>query len=445
MKKTKKRYPNIIIYLCFIAWFFIIPLIIAIILCINNYLYDKEQKQLCLDTESKLKGYDSEYQRIINETNLKVKEKINFAQKECDKIIKSQKEELDLLNKAILKADSEYTYIITRFDIDEHITSEEYKNQYALLVLDEKSLNSEGRAYEILDNSQNKKMQNNDIKQLLRCFNSESASIISAVTVKNVETMRNKLMKSFDTINSIFKTDGIALTKDLLELKLKMLNVKYAQEYQQEQERLQQKAIREQMIEEEKLRKEIEREKIKIEKEENHFKNEIEKLMVRIQAASDIEKQLYVDKIRELEEKLKSVEESKKNVLEREQNTRAGYVYVISNIGSFGENVYKIGMTRRLDPIDRINELSSASVPFEFDVHAMIFSDDAPALETTLHNTFKDKRVNMVNPRKEFFRVSLDEIVDVVKQNFNATVEFTMVAKAEQFRETQRLLSNYTS
>ena len=149
--------------------------------------------------------------------------------------------------------------------------------------------------------------------------------------------------------------------------------------------------------------------------------------------------QKYIDKIKELEDKLKLVEKDKANVLEREQNTRAGYVYIISNIGSFGENVYKIGMTRRLEPLDRVKELGDASVPFEFDVHAMIFSEDAPTLETTLHNTFKANQVNKVNPRKEFFRVSLPEIEKVVKENHNATVTFTQVAKAEQYRESLRL------
>ncbi len=163
------------------------------------------------------------------------------------------------------------------------------------------------------------------------------------------------------------------------------------------------------MIEEEKVRREIEREKAKLDKEESQFKNEISKLMKYLQKASDIEKQLYVDKIKELEEKVKDLESQRENVLQREQNTRAGFVYIISNIGSFGENVYKIGMTRRLEPMDRVKELGSASVPFEFDVHAMIFSEDAPALENILHKTFEKYAVNKVNPRKEFYRIDLQK------------------------------------
>ena len=118
----------------------------------------------------------------------------------------------------------------------------------------------------------------------------------------------------------------------------------------------------------------------------------------------------------------------------RQANMRAGYVYIVSNIGSFGENVYKIGMTRRLDPQERIDELGGASVPFKFDVHAMIFSDDAPALEAALHRAFEDKKVNIVNQRREFFNVTLDEIKDVVKKNFDKTVEFIDIPDAEQYR-----------
>ena len=208
----------------------------------------------------------------------------------------------------------------------------------------------------------------------------------------------------------------------------------------EDEEREQRKAIREQMVEEEKVRREIEREKAKIEKEETQFNNEVKKLMSYMQKSQDsAERQLYIDKINELQERIKQLEVDKKNVFDREQNTRAGFVYIISNIGSFGDQAYKIGMTRRLEPMDRISELSSASVPFPFDVHAMIFSDDAPGLETVLHQYFDSKRINKVNPRKEFFRVDLEEIKKVVLKNHNATVRFIDIPDAIEYRETIRL------
>ena len=135
------------------------------------------------------------------------------------------------------------------------------------------------------------------------------------------------------------------------------------------------------------------------------------------------------------------LDKAKQEVDYREANQKAGYVYIISNIGAFGENVYKIGMTRRLEPMDRIDELGDASVPFDFDVHALIFSDDAPALEAALHKAFDTRKVNMINQRREFFRVSLDEIEAVVKKNYDKTVEFIRIPPAEQFRMTQKIIA----
>lgn len=142
---------------------------------------------------------------------------------------------------------------------------------------------------------------------------------------------------------------------------------------------------------------------------------------------------------REAQKSQREIEEELKQIDYRETNQRAGYVYIISNIGSFGENIYKIGMTRRLDTMDRVDELGDASVPFRFDVHAMIFSDDAPALEAALHRAFDDRKVNMVNTRREFFHVTLEEIEEVVRKNYDKTVEFTKLPNAEQYRESQMI------
>lgn len=166
------------------------------------------------------------------------------------------------------------------------------------------------------------------------------------------------------------------------------------------------------------------------------FLQALEKIKAQLVDASDSEKQDYLNKLVELESKLAELEKEKDSVQTYEQNTRAGYVYIISNIGSFGEDVYKIGMTRRLEPFDRVKELGDASVPFNFDVHAMIFTEDAPKLESALHATFTNRRVNMVNERKEFFNVSLKEIEKIVRTNHDKVVEFTRLAEAQEYRET---------
>ena len=175
----------------------------------------------------------------------------------------------------------------------------------------------------------------------------------------------------------------------------------------------------------------------KIEKEQTHYQTAYEKLLKQLEATPD-----NVDLIKkkaELENQLQDIEKAIQDIDYREANHKAGYVYIISNIGAFGDNVYKIGMTRRLDPQDRVDELGDASVPFNFDVHAMIFSDDAPALEAALHKAFEDKKLNMVNTRREFFNVTLDEIKEVVKKNFDKTVEFIDVPDAEQYRVSQKM------
>ncbi|AVQ10754.1 PF13250 domain protein [Leptospira santarosai] len=123
------------------------------------------------------------------------------------------------------------------------------------------------------------------------------------------------------------------------------------------------------------------------------------------------------------------------------QQTKAGHVYVISNIGSFGESVFKVGMTRRLDPMDRVKELGDASVPFEFDVHAIVYSENAPELEKLLHRDFEHKRLNLVNNRKEFFEIALDEIEQIVKKH-KGDVQFTKAAEAREYRESMKIKSN---
>ena len=165
----------------------------------------------------------------------------------------------------------------------------------------------------------------------------------------------------------------------------------------------------------------------------------MQRINAQLEVASDADRAAIEEKKAELMAQLDKIDKEFADVDYREANQRAGYVYVISNIGAFGENVYKIGMTRRLDPQDRVDELGDASVPFNFDVHAMIFSNDAPKLEAALHNAFADRKLNFVNQRREFFNVSLDEIKQVIKDNYDKSVEFVELAPAEQYRESLKL------
>lgn len=376
--------------------------------------------------EKKVKNADERY--------TKLESKIADLNKEQDRL-KNVLNDLDL--KVLVGS--------VKIDAYENMKSDEVKNKLMLLRNSQDDLVKSGEAL-IVTTDAAKRIADSQKRQILRCFNAETDSIIQSVTVKNVDTSRSKIQRSFDAINKMFAVDGVQLAPAFLESKFEELSLVYAYMLKEDEEREQRKAIREQMVEEEKVRREIEKEKQKIEKEESQFTNEVNKLMAYMQKAKDdVEKQLYIDKIKELEEKLKAVQADKENVLQREQNTRAGFVYIISNIGSFGERVFKIGMTRRLEPMDRIAELSSASVPFPFDVHALIFSEDAPGLETVLHQHFDTARVNKINPRKEFFRVDLDEIKQVVLEHHNATVKFVDIPDAMEYRETLKKESESSS
>lgn len=274
------------------------------------------------------------------------------------------------------------------------------------------------------------------VKLSLRAFNNECDNIITKIKFNNVEKSAERIKKIYKEINSLTDMQHVSIKQEYLNLKIEELYLKYEYECKKQEEKEEQQAIKERMREEAKVLKELEAARKKIEKEETHFSNAIRDLNDKLDSADDKEKNILLEKIKELENKLKEVEDSKQDLSNREQNTRAGYVYVISNIGSFGENIYKIGMTRRLDPMDRVRELGDASVPFKFDVHAMIFSEDAPSLENALHKKFENKSVNKINLRKEFFNVSLQDVKKEVLKNHNATIEFTMLAEAQEYRES---------
>lgn len=343
------------------------------------------------------------------------------------------KTELKIINDKAIK-----TYYC--FSDYSNSTSQECLNKLSILKTKESELRKSDEDVDIFDYSEKKKFIERSIRQILRNFNSECDNIITNIKVKNIDSVRDKIRKSYETLNNLYSKDGISLTDDILSLKLEQATLLYTYELKRIEEKEIQQAIKEQMIEEAKAEREIEQQKKKVEKDLHQHLGEVNRLMKYMQKTQiDAERQLYIEKIKELEDKIKNLEADKEAVLDREANAKAGFVYIISNIGSFGENIYKIGMTRRLEPMDRVKELSSASVPFEFDVHAMIFSSDAPELENMLHKHFADNAVNKVNPRKEFYKVDIDDIERVVKENYNDTVKFTKIPVAAEYRQSINL------
>lgn len=324
-------------------------------------------------------------------------------------------------------------------------TSDEFRNQIAEVRQQQKQLIAEAAAVEGGDNiscdgslSEGQAIVRKEKKLMLRAFNGESNELIASAEWNNVRKIEERIRNSREVINNLVARMGIYITKKYLDLKIKELYLIYEYKLKRHEEKEEQRRIREQIREEEKARKEYETARLKAEKEEAAYQKALEKARAELEGANAEKVDKLSDKIRQLEEQLEEAQTNKERAISMDQQTKKGHVYIISNIGSFGEHVYKIGLTRRLDPLDRVRELGDASVPFPFDVHAMIFSDDAPQLETELHRTFNKKRLNLVNSRKEFFNVSLSEIADVVRAN-HGEIEFTSLAEAEQYRETVAL------
>ena len=286
-----------------------------------------------------------------------------------------------------------------------------------------------------------KKLRKDALKLALRSFNSESEYCVDNVKFSNLEKMEERIRRSFETCNKLLKAINAWWTDIVLERKLQELYLAHEYQTKRQEEKEAARQAREDQREQEKLEKEIREARAKIEKERRHFTSALQKLQLRLGAANEQQErddlQIRIDELSSQNSKL---DEEERLLDYREQNARAGYVYVISNIGAFGEGIFKIGMTRRLEPMDRVDELGDASVPFRFDVHALVFSDNAPALEAKLHSRFAAGRLNKVNGRKEFFRADLHQIETVIRANYDAVVEVIHAAPAEQYRESLRLV-----
>ncbi len=292
--------------------------------------------------------------------------------------------------------------------------------------------------------TEGKKMTKLYTKLMLYAFNGECDAIIAKVKWNNVVKMEQRIRNAFESVNKLGVSHNISITVAYMDLKLKELYLSYEYEQKKYEEKEEQRRIREQMREEEKAQKEFERAQKEAEEDERRYQKALDKARQDLGSVDATQMEELNNKIQLLEKNLQEAHDNKERVISMAQMTKVGHIYVISNIGSFGEDVYKIGMTRRLDPQDRIRELGDASVPFHFDVHAIIYSDNAPQMEYEFHQNFKDRRINLVNQRKEFFRLSLDDIEAFVKQHANAEIVFTKLAEAREYRETMSLSKKLT-
>ncbi len=274
------------------------------------------------------------------------------------------------------------------------------------------------------------------IEFVMDAFNGKVDSVLSRVKHNNAGTLAQEIKDAFTLVNYNGRAFREAqITQEYLAARLEEL--KWAAIVQQLllNEREEQRRIKEQIREEEKARREYERAIREAERDEEALRKAMEKAEQKIAEATAEQRTRYETQLAELTAKLREAEELSQRAKSMAEQTKRGHVYIISNIGSFGEHVYKIGLTRRLVPLDRIRELGDSSVPFDFDVHAMIFSEDAPALEAQLHNHFLMMQMNKVNYRKEFFRVDLAHVrEEVTKLGLDA--KWTMAADAREYHET---------
>ena len=398
---------------------------------------DKEKKNIIAQISCEKDSFQEEKKNLILQI-----ENLKIESDGLTESIKEKRKQIVELDESILLQDFGMYSPIYDFS-----TSEGYKDRLDAIRTEQKNMILNKKAATCSEvwtingsEAQGRVMTNQNIKQILRCFNDECDMLISKVKFNNVTAYTDKIRKSFDALNRMNSKNAVSLSTSYLNLKIEELQLAYEYAVKKQQEKDEQRRIREQMREEAKLQKELEEARKDIEKEQKHYSNALSKINEQLEKCDDVEKEVLLEKKAEIEGHLSSLDKAIEDIDYRQANKRAGYVYIISNIGSFGENVYKIGMTRRLDPMERVDELGDASVPFKFDVHALIFSDDAPALETALHHAFENKKVNMINGRREFFNVTLDEIEEVVKANYDKTVEFVKVPEAEQYRETKKIL-----
>lgn len=392
---------------------------------------DEIQQQMIKSNQEMVKRGQGYYQELQCK-NEEVKEKtdtisrLNSTLLDKQKEIENKQQEIDKLYASLYVEDcgmyTDIQQIAFKFS-----NSEQYQEAIQLNLKAQENMVVLGTACECstnwrIDNSLQKgsKMTKDGIAMALRCFNAECGAIVKNIgsrsTYKSIET---KIEKAFKAINRLNKVSQISIAESYLELKIELAHLVYEQAIRVAEEKAEARRQREILREEEKLAREIEREMEKLNNERIKYEQELQRL---------IEQQLDNQRIEDLQGKIQELNEQEVNLEQRLKN-RAGYVYVVSN--PLMPNHLKLGVTRRLDPMERIRELSSASLAFKLDVHAIVFSEDAFALESRLHQQFDNKRINKFNKHKEWFELSVEEVKQYIHSEIDPTVEFLKVYNEE--------------
>ncbi|HEP1103644.1 TPA: DUF4041 domain-containing protein [Streptococcus agalactiae] len=389
--------------------------------------------------ESKLKDKQS----ILDDLTRQIKVAKDILK--LDDELKKRQSELKALQKEVIVLNDDLDLQEYGFFERKHKFSDstKYKEELETLRKRQKQLVKDKKAGVIvrpmlLDNSKSKgrAMQNQLIKAMIRGFNGEVDAHLVKVTATNLSKKVDAVVKSFNQLNKMYSRNLVCLSNDYLELKISELQlaVEYELQKLEEKELLREQRAKER--EDKKLQAELAAKRKQIEKDRKHFKQMLDNVEELLKTANEEEKEKLNLQLAEYQDKLSELDELEEDIDYREGHATAGYVYIISNIGAFGEDVYKIGVTRRLDPMERIRELGSASVPFQFDVHALIFSEEAFSLEKELHNRFEKNKINKVNGRKEYFKVPFSDIKAVLEEHKELAIELTEKAEAFEYRQS---------
>lgn len=418
---------------------------------INNANSQANEKLSNINNEIDKKAfYLSEIDRLKDEIN-RLEKKQNNRIKKIQKLDSIQKSINGCLKKYFEFSHEPYDRTITLpaeliNDINTYAPSVILK----LHNMDYKELNTAFKANEkiiteLLEKYANRytTKTNQAIYQLMViALRSELQNVLYTLNYKKLDEALNNIREIINKYLNIARsgnqTISSTLTKFIGELEILFIDaVKIEYEYyvKKEAARQEQLALREQMRQEAEERRRLKEQEEQMKQEAAKYETEIANINEQLKTSEDDEKtKQLLAKIKELESQLNDIDKKKEEITNL-QNGKAGYVYVISNLGSFGDDIFKIGMTRRLDPQERIDELGSASVPFKFDVHSFIFSNDAVQLESDLHQALENNRVNKVNNRKEFFKISIDDLENLVYK-FDPAAEFNKTMVAEQYRQT---------
>lgn len=417
-------------------------------------MYEAEQKKRAAAREAEQKKQNEAEQKYVVKTQTSLASELKKKNTEAEKALKNITDKLTSLQniaKSIEYAQEEWigenpgyaANITAGLSLEELMpipdlncmTVKELKARYIAL---RKQIVSLCESYEKRYNS---KTNATIYKLLVLAMEAEIENILNKLQFEkldsSIDTVRKMTAKYYAVATEGNQNIASTLKRFIGQIEyfyIDILKTEYEYYLRRERAKEEQRALKEQMRQEAEERKRLEDERRKVDAEESKYRQEIQRITDQMQKAHDSELEALHARLAELEQMVGKVEERKAEIINL-QNGKAGTVYIISNIGSFGEDVFKIGMTRRLEPQDRVNELGDASVPFPFDVHSFIFSQDAPALENAIHKELNDRRVNKVNLRKEFFKVNIEELQQIVER-IDPTAPFRVTALAEQYRQS---------